>query len=110
MDKYDKAIKYLTENPNQIHEAWNCHVQDEKGGQLFKFATMKDEDLDTECGCITQIRSDDYESGFGNLVTEQIRGDSRIPRDEFDIRVEDLPVFAEWQRKFDVMRSHRRGK
>jgi len=52
------------------------------------------------CGCLTQIKWEEYDGPTPEL-TAAIRADERIPRSE-DLSLEDLPVFAEWHRKFDV--------
>lgn len=109
MDKYDEAIKYLTKNPSKIRDAWNDPYS-KSGGDLFGYVTLDglNRSVESMCGCLTQIRGDaTYESGFGPSVTKKIREDSRIPLDGMDITAEDLPVFAEWQRKFDAIRSNR---
>ena len=100
-DKYDGAIDRLTENPNTIWETWNS-PHSFFAGCLFMYAS-KDGYPHDDIGCLTTIRRND---GFGRLactpeLTEAIRADERIPKNARDIKVEDLPVFAEWQRRLD---------
>lgn len=109
MDKYDKAIEYLTKNPSKIRGAWN-EPYGMAGGDLFKHAHgMSWVGPRSECGCIAQIRGDlsgeIYGSGFGPSVTKEIREDSRIPLNGRYTQIKDLPVFAEWQRRFDTLRA-----
>lgn len=100
-DKYDKAIDYFTENPDQICEFWNTpHLYPQ--GCLFVYASETGRSINN-IGCLTTIRRN---NGFGTEactpeLTEAIRADERIPKDARDIKVEDLPVFAEWQRRID---------
>lgn len=90
-DKYDEAIEILTKDPGQIRIAW-ANYSDHPAGCLF--------DLVPEVGmCLTEIRD------FGDAGTDleqEILDDERIPEDRDDITPEDLPVFAEWQRKIDA--------
>jgi len=131
-DKYDDAIAFLTENPEHIREAWgDPETNEEEGGILFGFVgpDWKDNSISVRyegehgtCGCLQQIRKcrvvDEYDSmeealdADGSMVGsywprlwEKIAGDRRLPHDEHDITVEDLPVFAEWQREIDVLRG-----
>lgn len=110
MDKYDKAIAFLTEHPEMIREAW--YVPDDGDSEEIKSAHClfqvvdKFNDLDGErlssCGCLTQIRSGNGGSwARGAICTAEIRSDTRIPDVISDVGVEHLPVFAEWQRKLD---------
>ncbi len=108
MDKYDEAVEYLTDHPDEIYDAWGCGAEDEDDQPyvhaqcLFQFATRNGE-WSVDYGCLTQIRV-----GFGEVEVEdnhqltlEIRADERIPSHGLDIRVEHLPVFAEWQRRLD---------
>lgn len=91
-DMYDEAIDYLTQHPEQIGLAWSSpskHV----AGCLFKF--VSDE---SNGGCLTMIHSAPSEFTGGKWHCE-IVADDRIPDSSYDIRVKDLLVFAEWQRK-----------
>jgi len=101
-DKYDEAIAYLTDNPDQIQKAWNDPLY-EKGGCLFLNAGKDIIPHFTPrlgCGCLTQIRSGFYEAETEDL-TREIRNDIRIPKHGKDITVDHLPVFAGWRRRID---------
>lgn len=105
-DKYDKAIDYLTKNPDQIWANWAC-PSITTGGCLFQFATPNGHARHNETiyGCLTTIRSSEGHP-FGGLaytpeLTEAIQADERIPECGRKIKVEDLPVFAQWQRHID---------
>ncbi len=88
-DKYDEAIDYLTERPEQIHRAWTS-PKTHAAGCLFAFVGKP------SGGCLTMVHSDP--SHFtGGEWHDEIVADDRIPNG--NIRVEDLPVFAEWQRR-----------
>lgn len=116
-DKYDKAVEYLTENPSAIRESWNdpCNNVD-SGGILFMAAAPRSHHAfptrpdGIECGCLTTIRRGTTNLPNGVVqpgdawtdeLTHRIRSDDRIPMTVDDIRVEHLPVFAEWQRRLD---------
>lgn len=105
-DKYDRAIEHLAKHPEKIEEAWNMAparpngIHDDVRGvddERCLFAVTG-----PGCGCLTQVRLGTSEAPTPGL-TASIRADYRIPRDEEDITVEDLHVFAEWQRKIDAM-------
>ena len=104
MDKYDKAIEFLTDHPEKIPIAWSDPIQYE-GGCLFQFATPtgKYNARLRDAGCLTQIHgSPKVMAGDLNpVLVEQIVADQRIPSKSEDITVESLPVFAEWQRRLD---------
>lgn len=113
-DIYDKAVEYLTEaqlnDPRSatIFKAWS-HL-DDPGGILFGFASehrnrggqIIDNEVDSYqlVGCLTQIRGGGFVATRPEL-TEAIKADGRIPTSGEDVTVNDLPVFAEWQRKLD---------
>ena len=127
-DKYDRAIEYLTENPDDIYDAWSNPSEWEGcGGELFGFVApdwrnnhskvynTRDVYVGT-CGCLQQIRQDYKENGgdgkSGDMcmshwprLWENIARDERIPSDADEIGVEDLVVFAEWQREIDALRA-----
>ena len=93
-DKYDEAIEYLTDNPDIIHRAWgeaSTHPQ----GCLFGYVGTG--------GCLTMIRNGWRGDEQHPELTVMIRADERIPTSGGDIVPADLPVFAEWQRKIDVI-------
>jgi hypothetical protein len=101
-DKYDRAMKYLTEKPHEIPQAWS-QPYDHKAGCLFTY--VGEEVLSASydgrsCGCLTQVRGGIYHAQTLELTVE-IEGDTRIPDNPNKITVADLPVFAEWQRRID---------
>lgn len=99
MDKYDKAIEYFTENPEQISKVWVDPLMHESGC-LFAF-TDRGVNNNSGHGCLTMIRMKfPYKCGIPEF-TEQIRNDVRIPTDDRGINLGNLHVFAEWQRKID---------
>lgn len=107
-DKYDLAITYLTEHPEEILRVWNSpEGYVDEGGCLFQYAgdtTREALNLSGKSiwvGCLTQIRDSDTWCAQTDELTEEIRADERIPKDPKEITVESLPVFAEWQRKLD---------
>lgn len=107
-DEYDDAIAYLTANPSDIMNAWH-NPSDVEGGCLFRYTSGERSGTywggtRPACGCLTQVASGAFPSPNVQLTLE-IRKDSRIPHMPEDITVDDLPVFAEWQRKLDAMRE-----
>jgi hypothetical protein len=93
-DKYSKAIEYLNRHPSQILEAWNC-PRFHPAGCLFQYTSLQN-----GAGCLTQIRAGNSRAHKHELTLE-IRADERVPKDQEEITLNDLPVFAEWQRKID---------
>ena len=90
-DKYDAAIEYLTEHPDEILPAWNTPYE-HRAGCLFVYTAPG-------CGCLTQIR-------YGKPaptpeLAREIGSDKRIPHLGRDITLLHLPVFAEWNRRLD---------
>ena len=88
-DKYDEAIKFLVEHPEEIFEAWESPCRG-PAGCLFLFASRNGESvykgLGKKCvGCLSQIRAGGKESEIEYCVEG----------------METLPVFAEWQRRLD---------
>lgn len=110
MDKYDKAIAYLTEFPGSIVEAWN-HPLDHPAGCLFEYAGK---DYRGGCGCLTQIHKWGHTGRYicpeSNEITQAIIDDKRLPDEPVDITVKMLPVFAEWQRRLDACLPSRKTK
>lgn len=114
-DKYDEAIEYLTEHPEKIYDAWSMSEALDSptghAGCLFNFAGQQTDCADTDdgivdCGCLTQIRGGGGFAAFRSgeidpALSEEIAFDTRIPESGCSIRVEHLPVFAEWQRRLD---------
>lgn len=124
-DKYDLAIAYLTEYPEEIYDAWgDPQGYEGRGGELFGYvgpdwtsATVAYDTRGVEagtCGCLQQIREakiegHDGKSGRNKMahwprLWRQIAGDRSLPSDANEITVDDLSVFAEWQRKIDILR------
>lgn len=101
MNQYDEQIKYLTDCPSGITLEWACA----KG--LFKF--VGEDCIGT--GCLTMIRDNPRErkafiKGIQNdELTVEIANDERIPKKYWDITVEHLPVFKEWQERIDLMQK-----
>jgi len=126
-DVYDEAIEYLTAHPEDIYDAWaSPGAYEGRGGELFGFVAPQWDDSHYSvkdrngvrvgtCGCLQQIREAkgegfDGTSGhavmsYWNRLWDAIASDRRIPSDASDITVEDLPVFAEWQREIDEKRK-----
>lgn len=105
MDKYDEAVAYLTANPDKIYGAW-IGPNRNPGGRLFYYVMPNVQGTPWRndgkaCGCLSMICGNDYHAWTDEL-TEEIRGDDRIPKTGSDVRVEHLPVFAEWQRRLDL--------
>ena len=105
-DKYDEAIAYLTEHPEEIYRAWHtCGTHPH--GCLFEFCSpdgSNNKRADGEkCGCLTMVRGLSKIGGVAwtDALTEEIRTDERLPKSGSEITVEHLPVFAEWQRRLD---------
>lgn len=101
-DKYDEAVEYLTERPEEIWQHWVF------GKCLFAFVSPDQSTFVNgyKCGCLTMIRGGIRNAVGPNLcpdleLTGEIRSDARIPSNPERITPADLPVFAEWQRKLD---------
>jgi hypothetical protein len=101
-DKYDLAIDILTQNPSRIHDVWSDPEQSD-GGCLFMWGNRSS-------GCLTQIRKDPDIFGGTLPQAAEIAKDERIPQNGYDIRVEHLPVFAEWQRRLDAELGENRSQ
>ena len=95
-DKYDFAIEYLTEHPNEIYDSWNC-LQDESSCLFDKLGKS------VTSGCLTQIKSSSSYESESLELERKIRNDPRIPINGYGITVENLHVFAEYQRLADKM-------
>lgn len=111
MDKYDKAIEYLTANPNHIPDAWLLMPRDHFSPDLdfeprclFEYVAKDpfSNDTNEHIGCLTQIRANAGIIAETPELTEAIRADERIPRGVGRINVDNLHVFAEWQRRIDT--------
>jgi len=109
-DKYDAAIEYLWKNPKEIRAAWGRPIT-HPGGCLFQYVgpevCVEHDGITKASGCLTQIRRDRGYAAFnpaGEIdmeLTEEIRNDERIPCIAVKVQLDDLPVFAEWQRRID---------
>ncbi len=97
MDKYDEEIEQIRQeletNEYTIKDHWNDATP------LFNFASNLDRQIN-HCGCLTHIACGYMEAQTEEL-TQAIRNDPRIPGDSEYITLDDLPVFAEWQRRLD---------
>ena len=100
MDKYAKAIEFLTAHPDQINDAWN-HPPDHVAGCLFDYAA--DRTGDDAAGCLTMIRDNNNLFGIETMpeLNQRILDDERIPKNQHAITIDNLHVFAEWQRELD---------
>lgn len=100
MDKYDKAIAYLTEKPEEIRAAWS-QPSLHPAGCLFQSAYPLYDYNPMKYGCLTMVKKGTHIAA-NDVLTTMIREDARIPNIQQDITVEHLrPVFAEWQRLLD---------
>lgn len=104
-DKYDKAIAYLRKFPADIYSAWSNPAH-HPAGALFEYAggggsceSQRSKTLQP-CGCLTMVRSG-YSDAYNRKLSREIRADERIPSNGHLIKLESLPVFAEWQRRLD---------
>lgn len=103
MDKYDKQIKKIKSGELNLSREW------ENGMGLFKFVGEDFDGYKIGMGCLTMIRSDQGYWAFtkGEIdkeLTEEIKNDKRIPTD-FQLIKDDLEVFAEWQRRIDLLNT-----
>lgn len=101
MDRYDAAIQYLKENPRMIYPAWG-YPRSSRGGSLFLFCAKNNIPAGLDIGCLTMVKDGD-EVAEDEELTRRIRNDPRIPDDVHGVTVENLPVFAEYQREMDAM-------
>ena len=128
-DQYNKAAKWLTDNPKYIEIAWDEalvpddedfasiarrkrngkgftgeeHMEAHKRAAcLFKNCGDKRGQFKSD-GCLTQVAHGGCSRGAGTEeLTQSIRADAaNIPEDGAAIGVSDLPVFAEWRRRID---------
>lgn len=102
MDKYDREIEYLKQNPQHIDFAWN------EPFALFSYITG-DSTPHKTCGCLIQIKAG-IASAPTNQLNDEIRNDSKIPNYPGQITTNHLEHFAQWQRKIDSMFPHRNTK
>lgn len=102
---YDEQIELLTKHPQEIEYHW-C-----SGTGLFKIINDSENHI-RDAGCLTTIRKHPemnkaYIKGVVNEeLTREIAADTRIPFDNKDITVQDLPVFKEWQERIDKLQSN----
>jgi len=97
-DKYDDAIDYLTEIPEEIYKAWE--YTHHPAHCLFLFARQHDTtgipreqwDRYFDCGCLTMIRNNAQYKAFTDDLTTAIHNDARIPVRPGDIT--DLQIFG----------------
>ncbi len=112
-DAYQLAVEFLHEHPEEIQMAWAAGSGNPEEshlcGILFKFATPRGLSTDQRyehggliCGCLTMIRGDDM-IAWTDELTVAIRNDERIPEYSDEITVDHLPVFAQWQRRLDLV-------
>lgn len=99
VDKYDEAIAYLTDHPQEIQKAWLERCLDENRKYYQHQSHCLFQRTTPDCGCLTQIRCG--HRAPTTKLAEEIRADERIPLLDKNITVADLPVFAEWQRRLD---------
>jgi hypothetical protein len=112
MDKYDRAIEWLTQNPDEIERAWGQPEFTPVGCCLFQYANSSGyirSSVNGVCGCLTEVRRGNWSAETAEL-TNAIRADIRLPRSGATITVEHLPVFAEWQRRLDVELNRDQGE
>lgn len=117
MDKYDRAVEFLTQNPQMIEEVWdrakagshpeslknNFNFSDEMIQATCLFTSASKDPYDVRYGCLTEIHSKKVCSSTAQTpeLTRAIVEDDRLPSNGADIEVNHLPVFAEWQRRID---------
>ncbi len=103
-DKYDDAIKYLTEHPDKIEQAWFLNTG-HPAHCLFQFLTPDGKPDDTvdekdACGCPTLVQTRDFR-GYTRQLTVAVRKNRQIPDSIEAVTVESLSAFAEIQRLAD---------
>ena len=105
-DKYDEAIAYLTEHPQEISAAFNdgyAH-RGSPGFCLFVAAAPKGmlamRRDGVTCGCLVAIRSGNYEA-WTEDATKRIRGNLSLPDNAEMITPQHLIHFANEQRRLD---------
>lgn len=102
-DKYDLAVEWLTEHPEEIQAAWG-NPWEHKGGCLFlgvsPWGSMALMDNGETCGCLTQVAGG-VRDAWTQELTQAIRQDKGLPKSRHEIAVSHLPLFAKWQRRID---------
>jgi len=111
MDKYDEAIEWLVEHPDELWPMWSGPSGGD-AGCLFEFCSAEP-DMSVVpngemCGCLVMIRESDTYSAWTPELTDEIRADDRLPRSFTDLKGlrgdalrAALQPFAEWQRRLD---------
>lgn len=109
MDKYDKAIELLKQAEDfgkAVSSAWFAARADHPTGCLFQFCCPPEEHGDNPqgyaVGCLTMIKNSSCYHAWTEELTQRIRNDPRLPSDRHEITLDQLPVFAEWQREMDA--------
>jgi len=106
---YDAQIKFLTENPEKIPNAWLASLG------IFGFCRRQDSFLrhiifDRKCGCPVMVRDDPASWGTANeSMTMELLRDYRIPRKASQITPAHLPAFLEWRLRFDELENEDAG-
>jgi hypothetical protein len=125
-ENLELAASYLTEHPEALLSAWGTPFQRE-GGLLFT-CLCPAADLSPngvggpnclQVGCITQVKgclvnrnpARGYVAIFPESVSQQdqdkfyadLRDDERIPPYEFNLRVDQIPAFLEWQKRYRTL-------
>ena len=104
MDRYDEAIEYLVERPEEVGDAWHL-PDDEEGGLLFQCCS-------SSSGCLTQVHGGSLRGPKPELTLEIIDDDrlhksighlsaALLSTDSLDARRAILQPYAEWQRRMD---------
>ena len=101
VDKYDMAIEYLVAHETEIDAAWDSPTR-HTAGCLFQYAGNVIDD--PHIGCLTQIRAGERVAQTREL-TLAIQNDDRLPKCVGHIHLGNLHIFAEWQRKIDLIRT-----
>jgi hypothetical protein len=108
-DRYTRSIRNLRAIYNRhgsvdfkhaVNIAWN-RPDVNKNGSLFLFCSASGNRENNVCGCLTQIRRGSHEA-TDPFLTSNIQNDARLAVHVEDIKHPDeLPVYAEWQRRMD---------
>lgn len=113
MDAYDKAVEYLTDNPNRIHQAWvdgYLGGPEDDGmeacpGNILFGAVDKDRHSCRDCLTILKRNGTDFTDidldQFKSNIIDEILNDVTIPNYQGGVNESNLPRFAYWQRRLD---------
>lgn len=116
-DKYDDAIEYLMDHPEEIFEVWvgdpDNLPEAVEAHCLFQFCTptgkIERRNNGEKCGCLTQVKEDAGYVAWTDDLTNRILADVLIPNGPELIRNlpdhERLAVlnrFADYQREMDA--------